>query len=456
MPSTKFTYDVHDLADLVNPAKAGQPDTSIFTGIEDLCRGLSVEPTVGLCSDEAGEYSVGNTSSVKFADRKQAFGYAIQEPPPTLLKMTALMLLYHVLLAMGDRILSHVHLNGVGLNFVIGVLYFVLIPSSLFAAASLVTRVYGHLSKKLSSNKMHLFARVLRDGREQQLHVKKILVGDIQLVRPGDILAVDGIILKSDDLVCDEPTTTCCIKPKTKDPQCRYVIAGSKVLSGSGSVVVTAVGSEVHLVRRNSQGSLEPEQMWMSRTLFIFGLAGVVSGFLICAITWISMLPFTISRPYDVPEPYNEERRYDEDIVSILYQTMRVVSVVAFISVRDTFLLTAVGSLLHMYYCYSVGMLWLGITEMGLLLRVLLISIYSFVVGTNFMVASTEFIFHDLAYMDWSMIMDLDHFGRHRNSPASSSIHGQGPAPRVFKLSAATALLRVRAHTHTPTQSIVV
>lgn len=332
---------------------------------------------------------------------------AIQEPPPTLLKMTALMLLYHVLLVMGDRILSHVHLNGVGLNFVIGVLYFVLIPSSLFAAASLVTRVYAHLSKKLSSNKMHPFARVLRDGREQQLHVKKILVGDIQLVEPGDILAVDGIILKSDDLVCDEPTTTGCIKPKTKDPQCRYVIAGCKVLSGSGSVVVTAVGSEVHLVRKNSRGSLEPEQMWMSWTLFNFGLAGVVSGFLICAITWISMLPFTISRPYDVSEPYNGERRYDADIVSILYQTMRVVSVVAFISVRDTFLLTAVGSLLHMYYCCSVNMLWFGITEMGLLLRVLLIPIYSFVVGTNFMVASTEFIFHDLAYMDWSMIMDV-------------------------------------------------
>lgn len=308
---------------------------------------------------------------------------------------------------MGDRILSHVHLNGVGLNFVIDVLYFVLIPSSLFAAASLVTRLYDHLSKKLSSNKMHLFARLLRDGREQQLHVKEILVGDIQLVGPGDILAVDGIILKSDNLVCDEPTTTDCIKPKTKDPQYRYVIAGSKVLSGSGSVVVTAVGSEVHLVRKNSRGSLEPEQMWMSRTLFNFGLAGVISVFLICAITWISMLPFTISRPYDVSEPYDEEGQYDADIVSILCQTMRVVSVVAFISVRDSFLLTVVGSILHTYYCYSVGMLWLGITEMGLLLRVLWIPIYSFVVGTNFMVASTEFIFRDLAYMSWSMIMDV-------------------------------------------------
>lgn len=83
MPSTKFTYDVHDLADLVNPAKAGQPDTSMFTGIEDLCRGLSVDPTVGLCSDEAGECSIGNTSSIKFADRKQAFGYVSLFNKPT-------------------------------------------------------------------------------------------------------------------------------------------------------------------------------------------------------------------------------------------------------------------------------------------------------------------------------------------------------------------------------------
>ncbi|KAG0088523.1 hypothetical protein BGZ93_010366 [Podila epicladia] len=407
MPSTKFTYDVHDLAGLVNPAKAGQPDTSMFMSIEDLCRGLCVDPTVGLCSDEAGECSIGNTGGVKFADRKQAFGYAIQEPPPTLLKMTAFMLLYHVLLIMGGRILSHVHLNRDGPDFVIGVLYVVLIPSSLFAAASLVTRVYGHLSKKLSSDAVHLFARLLRDGREQQLHVKEILVGDIQLIRPGDILAVDGIILKSDDLVCDEPTTTDCIKPKTKGPQCRYVLAGSKVLSGSGSIVVTAVGSEVHIIRKNIQGSLEPEQMWMSRTLFNFGLAGVVSCFLICAITWISMLPFTINQPYDVSKPYDEEFQYDADIASILFQTMRVVSVVAFISAQDTFLLTTVGSLLNMYNCYSVGIQWLWIPEIGFLLRVLMIPIYSFVVGTNFMVASTEFIFHDLAYMDWSMIMDV-------------------------------------------------
>ncbi|KAF9310265.1 Calcium-transporting ATPase 10, plasma membrane-type [Podila horticola] len=184
---------------------------------------------------------------------------------------------------------------------------------------------------------MHLFARLLRDGREQQLHVREILVGDVQLVGPGDILAVDGVILKSDNLVCDEPTTTDCVLPKTKGSR-HYVIAGSKVLSGSGSVVVTAVGSEVYLVSTDRRASLEPEQMWMSRTLFNFGLAGVVSGFLICAITWISMLPFTIGRPFDVSEPYNDERMYDADIASILYQTMRVVIVIAVISVRDTFL----------------------------------------------------------------------------------------------------------------------
>ncbi|KAG0328599.1 hypothetical protein BG000_000412, partial [Podila horticola] len=215
----------------------------------------------------------------------------------------------------------------------------------------------------------------LRDGREQQLHVREILVGDVQLVGPGDILAVDGIILKSDNLVCDEPTTTDCVIPKTKGPR-HYVIAGSKVLSGSGSVVVTAVGSEVYLVSTDRRASLEPEQMWMSRTLFNFGLAGVVSGFLICAITWISMLPFTIGRPFDVSEPYNDERMYDADIASILYKTMRVVIVIAVISVRDTFLLAVVGFLLHAQHC------------------------------TNFMVASTEFIFRDLAYMDWSLVID--------------------------------------------------
>ncbi|KAG0033653.1 hypothetical protein BGZ81_007780 [Podila clonocystis] len=220
----------------------------MFISIEDLCQGLCVDPTVGLCSDETEECSIGNTGGVTFADRKEAFGNAIQKPPPTLLKMTAFMLLYHVLLVTGDRTISHVQLHGAAPIFVIGTLYVVLIPCSLFAAASLVTRVYDHLSKKLSFNQTHFFARLLRDGCEQQLHVKEILVGDIQLVGPGDILAVDGIIFKNDNLVCEEPMAICCIKPKTKGPQCHYVIAGSKVLSGAGSIVVTAVGSEVYLV----------------------------------------------------------------------------------------------------------------------------------------------------------------------------------------------------------------
>lgn len=319
------------------------------------------------------------------------------------------MLLYHVLLVTEYRILSHIHLNGdlskMGAEFVIGVLYCVPIPFSLFAAASLVTRVYDHLSKKLSSNRMHLFARLLRDGREQQLHVREILVGDVQLVGPGDILAVDGVILKSDNLVCDEPTTTDCVLPKTKGSR-HYVIAGSKVLSGSGSVVVTAVGSEVYLVSTDRRASLEPEQMWMSRTLFNFGLAGVVSGFLICAITWISMLPFTIGRPFDVSEPYNDERMYDADIASILYQTMRVVIVIAVISVRDTFLFAVVGFFLDAQYSYRINMPQLVLAKWVSQLRLLWIPVYSFVIGTNFMVASTEFIFRDLAYMDWSLVID--------------------------------------------------
>lgn len=70
-PSTKFTFTVDDLA-LLTATNSTHPNR--LGGIDNICRGLCVDSTVGLHSDEAEKCSIDNSDIVKFADGKEAFG----------------------------------------------------------------------------------------------------------------------------------------------------------------------------------------------------------------------------------------------------------------------------------------------------------------------------------------------------------------------------------------------
>ncbi|KAG0059920.1 hypothetical protein BGZ92_006838, partial [Podila epicladia] len=70
VPSIGFTLTVADLAPLTDPAHLKE-----LGGIDKICQGLCVDPTIGLCSDEADETSTGKkTNSVTFAARRKTFG----------------------------------------------------------------------------------------------------------------------------------------------------------------------------------------------------------------------------------------------------------------------------------------------------------------------------------------------------------------------------------------------
>lgn len=309
-----------------------------------------------------------------------------------MLKMTAFMLVFHVLLAMEIRILSLVPHSWVG--DVLAVSLFIFILCTPFVAASLVTRVYDHLSNMLVGKTADPVARLLRDGHEHHVNVKEIQVGDILLVELGDILAADGILHENHNLIFDEPTTTTGrLSAATKDPQQRYVLASSKFLSGSGFVLVTAVGSNLFLNKVSSKQYVSSTEIWMSRTLFNFGLAGFVSGFLIYAVTWIAQLPFQTHRSFNAGGPYKEDNPY---LVSIINQTMSVVSVTALASVRDAFFISALALLGLSVSCLESLQVW--VTN---IVPTYCVCICSFVVGANFMVASTDLVFQDPAPMEW-------------------------------------------------------
>ena len=114
----------------------------------------------------------------------------------------------------------------------------------------------------LNEKKDERGVKVIRDGVEMVIDIKEVVVGDVALVEPGEIVPCDGIFLSGHNVKCDESGATGesdaikkvsyddCLKLSTEDgagggdkhTDC-FLISGSKVLEGYGSYVVIAVGT---------------------------------------------------------------------------------------------------------------------------------------------------------------------------------------------------------------------
>lgn len=88
----------------------------------------------------------------------------------------------------------------------------------------------------------HQFS-VIRGGEVIQIPVGDLVVGDICLVKYGDLLPADGVIIQSNDLKIDESSLTGesdhVKKGEVIDPM---LLSGTHVMEGSGKMLTTAVG----------------------------------------------------------------------------------------------------------------------------------------------------------------------------------------------------------------------
>ena len=139
----------------------------------------------------------------------------------------------------------------------------------------------------LNEKKEERLVKVIRDGAERQIDVREVVVGDVALLEPGEVIPCDGIFLSGHNVRCDESSATGesdaikklsyeeCIALRDKrlmdfDPDglpsdgdsvivsqrkinpsglellghtdC-FIVSGSKVLEGVGLYVVVAVGT---------------------------------------------------------------------------------------------------------------------------------------------------------------------------------------------------------------------
>jgi len=131
-------------------------------------------------------------------------------------------------------------------------------------------------------------ARILRDGREEDVPLDQIKVGDQLRVRPGEKIPVDGVIVEGNSSV-DESMITGEAMPVEKIPQSRVVGA---TINGNGSFVMRAerVGSETLLARivqmvGQAQRSRAPIQKLADRVAEWF-VPAVIGIAILTFITW--------------------------------------------------------------------------------------------------------------------------------------------------------------------------
>jgi Ca2+-transporting ATPase len=88
-------------------------------------------------------------------------------------------------------------------------------------------------------------ALVVRDGLELPIPARELVVGDLLLVREGDIIAADARLVEGTELVVDESALTGESHPVAKlplDDETAVLSAGTTVRAGRGASIVTATG----------------------------------------------------------------------------------------------------------------------------------------------------------------------------------------------------------------------
>jgi Cu+-exporting ATPase len=130
-------------------------------------------------------------------------------------------------------------------------------------------------------------ARVIRDGMETDMLIGEVRVGDLLRVRPGESIAVDGVVVDGSSGV-DESMITGESLPIGKHAD-DLVIGGTMNTTGTLTFRATRVGADTVLARiirlvSEAQGSRAPIQR----------LADVVTGYFVPAVLGLATLTFVI------------------------------------------------------------------------------------------------------------------------------------------------------------------
>jgi Cu+-exporting ATPase len=202
-----------------------------------------------------------------------------------------------VLIAMGSSV-AYFYSIPVTLGLVGGHVYFetsAVIITLIKVGKFLEARAKGRTSeaiKKLMGLQAKS-ARVVRDGTEIEIPVDQVMVGDLVLVRPGEKVPVDGVVVEGRSSV-DESMLTGESLPVEKGPG-KAVIGATLNKLGLLKFEATKVGKETALAQiirlvEEAQGSKAPIQKLADRVSAVF-VPGVIAIAGITFLIWYFLIP---------------------------------------------------------------------------------------------------------------------------------------------------------------------
>jgi len=173
---------------------------------------------------------------------------------------------------------------------------------------------------KLNKKKDARNVQVIRSGKAQEISVHDLLVGDLMVIEPGDILPVDGIFVTGHSVKCDESSATgeSDIMKKTaaddvykameKNENLRkmdpFMISGAKVTEGFGRMIVTATGihssygkTMLALREDNEATPLQMKLNNLAEYIAKLGSAAAALLFFVLLIKFLAQLPNNTQTP---------------------------------------------------------------------------------------------------------------------------------------------------------------
>jgi len=221
-------------------------------------------------------------------------------PNPTVFKLGMLLLAAPVLFWVGRHVYvsaykSSIHglpnmdaliALGTGASFLSGVAtFFAPIPSyagvsAMIMAFHLTGRYVEASAKGRASQAIRKLlelgaktARILVDGSEREVHIDQVIAGDVMVIRPGEKIPTDGVVVEGESTV-DESMATGESMPVTRRPG-DEVIGATVNQDGLLKVRATRVGKDTFLAQvvrlvEQAQGTKVPIQAFADRVTAVF------------------------------------------------------------------------------------------------------------------------------------------------------------------------------------------
>ncbi|KAI0218371.1 plasma membrane calcium [Massospora cicadina] len=272
-----FSVDANKLGELIDPKSPKKLQE--LGGVEGVLKALKVDAKAGLSRDETQQRTLLSLIWEAYQDRTLI-----------LLSIAALVSLAVGLYEDSQKV------NGdePRVGWVEG---FAIIVAVLVVVLTNAINDYQKESqfRKLNAKKEDRLVKLIRDGREVEVSVFEVYVGDIMCLEPGDIVPVDGLYISGHHLVCDESSATGESDAIKKGPSDMHL--DPFILSGAKMVVIAVGVNSYHgktmMAMREDQDEETPLQAKLDALAESIAKLGIAASLLmLLTLTlkyWVSM-----------------------------------------------------------------------------------------------------------------------------------------------------------------------